>query len=92
MLDRNKGGERKEGTHSVCDHQLHQHTCSEKLTWAFLRGWWLLQHASVVAHIAIKKQFELFLGPQLCISQSGEVYPEAESFVNPVTAGNDVSV
>lgn len=77
--------------HGVYGHQLHQHTCTEKLTWAFLRDWWLLKHALGVTHIVIKMQFELFPGPQLCISQSGEVYPEAESFLNPVAAGNDVS-
>lgn len=67
MLERNRkiGGEGKGDMCHVYDHQLHQHTCSEKLTWAFLRGWWLLKHAAVVAPIVIKKQFELFPGPQL---------------------------
>lgn len=60
------GGEEKQVVHSMCCHQLPQHTCSEKPSWAFLRGLWLLQHPSVVAHKAIKVVFELFSGSQLC--------------------------
>lgn len=46
----------------VCGHQLHQHTYSGKHTRAFPRGSWLLKHVPVVAHIAIKKPFELLPG------------------------------
>lgn len=60
------GGEGKQVVHGTCRQQLPQHTCSEKPTWAFLRGLWLLQHPSVVAHRAIKVMFELFPGSQLC--------------------------
>lgn len=60
------GGEGKQVVHSMCCHQLPQHTCSEKPSWAFLRGLWLLQHPSVVAHKAIKVVFGLFPGSQLC--------------------------
>ena len=74
-------------------HQLHQHTCSEKPTCAFLRGSWLLKRASVVALIQQQRScLNYSQEPSCAVSQSGKVCPEAESISSLVTAANVQSV
>lgn len=86
------GGEGKQVVHSMCCHRLPQHTCSEKPSWAFLRGSWLLQHPSVVAHRAIKVCLNYSRDPSCAISQSAEVCPEAQSLSSLVAAASVRSV